>query len=213
MKLARIVAEPFLYLILSIPVIGTAQEQAPARIPLVSSDTDDPVLKPIFDDIKSRGSEPSYMHRTIGNAPEIFRAFAGVAWAIRQDAILPRVDREIIILRATQLENGDYEFAAHTGMALSCGLTEEQINSLENWQTSNLYTDRQRAILAYADGLASPDSVDEETFNNIQNFFNAREIVELTITANFYTAAARNTNALHVQKDPDSGQSRYGKCG
>ncbi|NNE36709.1 MAG: carboxymuconolactone decarboxylase family protein [Gammaproteobacteria bacterium] len=212
MKIGKLIAVSLTYLVISLPLIGITDEHAPARIPLVPSDTDDPVLKPIFDDIKSRGGEPSYMHRTIGNAPEIFRAFAGVAWAIRQDAILPRVDRELIILRATQLENGEYEFAAHTGMALSCGLTEEQINSLENWQSSDLYTDRQRAILAYADGLASPDSVDEETFNKLQNFFNGREIVELTITANFYTAAARNTNALRVLRDPDSGQSQYGKC-
>lgn len=110
MKKTKCVAVSLLSLMIAMTSMGYAQEPAPARIPLVPLDTEDPVLKPVFDDIKARGGVPSYMHRTIGNAPEIFKAFASVAWAIRRDAVLPRIERELIILRATQLEKGDYEF-------------------------------------------------------------------------------------------------------
>lgn len=191
-------------------VAAYAEDKPPARVPLVPVDTDDPVLKPMFEDIIKRGGEPSNMHRAVGNASKLFKEYAEVAWTIRRESETPRQDIEIMIMRAAQLAGGDYEFKAHTGMAISCGLTQDQVDAFDSWKDSDLFNDRQRSILAYADGLADPDSVDQATFDTLAQHFNPREIVELTITGNFYTAAARLTRALDIQMDPRLGT--YGKC-
>lgn len=190
-------------LAISVPLAAHAQDEPPSRLPLVPVDTDDPILRPMFQGMIDRGGKPANMHRTVGNAPAIFKEYVDLAYAIRRDAITPRLDREVMIMRAAQLANGEYEFLAHKAMALGCGLTEEQANAMENWQDSDLFDERHRAILAYADGLASPDSVDDETFDALAKHYNPQEIVELTMTANFYTAAARLTNALKVRPDAD----------
>jgi len=190
-----------------------AQQAPAARIPLVPADTQDPVLGPMFKGIRARGGEPLNMHRTIGNAPNVFKAYAGLAFALRDQAIVPRADRELIILRAAQLAHGDYEFVQHRPMAISCGMTAAQIDAIAKWRESTVFSERQRAILAYADGMASPGGVDEATFDAMKKHFNPQEIVELSVTAGFYTAASQVTRALGIKLEPQAGQTAYGKCG
>jgi len=196
-----------------VAVFPAAAQESPARIPLVPSDTQDPVLKPMFDTIRSRGGQPLNMHRTIGNAPKVFRAYAQLAFALRADAVVARADRELIILRATQLAQGDYEFTQHKPMAMSCGMTPAQIDAIAQWRASKLFSERQRAVLAFADGMASAGGVDQATFDEMKKHFPPQEIVELSVTAGFYTAASQVTRSLGIKLEPDAGQTAYGKCG
>jgi hypothetical protein len=86
---------------------ASAQSPSAPRIPLVQSDTSDPDEAAVLKEIEARGISPHNIHRTYANAPKIFRRFSAVALAIRNDAAVPRGDRELIILRATQLMHGD----------------------------------------------------------------------------------------------------------
>ena len=189
-----------------------SQETPVARVPLVPSDMKDPIVGPIFDGIRARGGQPLNMHRAVANSPKIFKAYVDMAIALRTAATTPRVDRELIILRTAQLVGGEYEFTQHRPMAISCGVTAEQLDTLPQWQTNGTFTERQRAILAYADGMASGKGVDDATYTNIRKYFNDQEIVELTVTSAFYGAVAQITRALNVKLEPNAGQTAYGAC-
>ena len=202
-------------LVLGAMIASPAISQQPpvARIPPVSPDSRDAILEPIFDTIRSRGGQPSNIHRTLGNAPKIFKPYTDLAFALRFDSGVPRVYRELIILRATHLFHGDYEFGAHSAMAMSCGLSAEQVAAVRTWPERNaLFDERQRAVIAYADGMASPTSVDEPTFAALARHFTPQEIVELTITASYYVNAVLVTRALGVRVDGGAGQGTYGRC-
>jgi alkylhydroperoxidase family enzyme len=183
-----------------------------ARVPLVASDTKDPIVGPIFDGIKSRGGQPLNMHRAVANSPKIFKAYVDMAITLRTAATTPRVDRELIILRTAQLVGGEYEFTQHKPMAVSCGMTNAQLDALPQWRTSGVFSDRQKAILAYADGMVSPKGVDDAVYADLKKYFNDQEIVELTVTSAFYGAVAQITRALAVKLEPNAGQSAYGAC-
>jgi alkylhydroperoxidase family enzyme len=86
--------------------------------PLVDRDTNDPIVKPMFDAMKAKGAGPLNIHRTIANAPEVYKGFAAFASALRQSGESPRAERELVILRTTQLKGGDYEFAQHRRIGL-----------------------------------------------------------------------------------------------
>jgi alkylhydroperoxidase family enzyme len=189
-----------------------AQEPRAARVPLVPSDTKDPIVGPIFDAIKSRGGEPLNMHRAVANSPKIFKSYVDMALALRSAATTPRVDRELIILRFAQLGGGRYEFAQHRPMALSCGMTAAQIDALPRWRDSALFSERQRAILGYAEGMASANGVDDAAFAALHKHFSDQEIVELTVTAAFYGAVSQITRALDVKLEANAGQTAYGAC-
>lgn len=191
-----------------------AESANPARLPLVPAYPSDPTVGKIFDGVRQRGSEPLNMHRTLSHSPQIFKAYVDLAYALRASAKVPRVFRELIILRMAQLSKGEYEFAQHRPMALSCGISTKQIDSLATWHTAEEFDPKQRAVLAYAEAMASSRDVNDETFANLQQHFDTQEIVELTLTAAFYSAASRTTNALGVKLEPAAGNSdqAYGKC-
>jgi alkylhydroperoxidase family enzyme len=189
-----------------------AQTASAPRIPLVQSDTTDPDAAAVLKEIEARGIQPHNIHRTYANAPKIARRLSAVALAIRNDAVVPRVDRELIILRATQLAHGDYQFGEHRPIGISCGIPAALIDGLAQWRDSTVYNERQRAILAYADGMVSAAGVDDKTFAEMKRFFSPREIVELTMTAAYYSGSSQITRALGVQPEPAADPTGYGKC-
>jgi alkylhydroperoxidase family enzyme len=197
---------------LAVSATALAQEAPVARVPLVPADTKDPVVGPIFDGIRSRGGQPLNMHRAVANSPKIFKAYVDMAITLRTAATTPRLDRELIILRTAQLVGGEYEFTQHKPMAVSCGMTPAQFAALPDWRGSGAFSDRQKAILAYADGMVSPKGVDDAVFAELRKHFNDQEIVELTVTSAFYGAVAQITRALNVKLEPEAGQTAYGTC-
>ena len=200
---------------LALAAIGglvSASAQHRPRVPMVGDDTKDPDAQAIFKDLRARGTEPLNLHRIYANAPKIARRMSATAAALRNDAIVPRADRELIILRATQLMHGEYPHEEHIPMAMSCGITAAQIEALPKWRDSKVYSDRQRAILAYADGMVSAAGVDDATFATMTRFFNTQEIVELTFNAALYGATSQISRALGVTAAGNPEKSSYGKC-
>jgi alkylhydroperoxidase family enzyme len=189
-----------------------AQQSVGPRVPLVQDDTKDPDAQALFKELRARGTSPLNLHRVYSNAPKLARATLAVAQALRYDAIVSRADKELIILRATQLARGDYQFGQHRRLAISCGITEEQIESLPKWRASKLFSDRQRAVLAFADAMASPDGVDDATFDAMKAYYSNQEIVELTMNAAYYVFSSQVGRTLRITGEGNPKGGSYGAC-
>lgn len=57
----------------------------------------------------------------------------------------------------------------------------EKINAVAEYQTSPLFTDRERAAIAYADEVTRRKSPSDETFGTLRKHFADSEIAELTV--------------------------------
>lgn len=87
-------------------------------------------------------------------------------------------------------------------LALAAGISNEQLHALQAGQIdSALFDERQRAALAYAGRVAQDGDVDDRTFAQLEAFFDAREIVELTLTVAFYAGTASLLKALDVRPE------------
>jgi alkylhydroperoxidase family enzyme len=65
----------------------------------------------------------------------------------------------------------------------------EKFEALPEWRTSPLFSDRERAALAYVDEATRNKKVADETFAALRKHFSERQIVELTFLnalENFY---------------------------
>ena len=198
--------------VLAALAISQAVAQQTPRVPLVQDDTGDPDAAANLKAVAARGIKPHDIHRVYANAPKLQRRSSALAQAIRNDASVPRADRELIILRAAQNMYGDYQFKQHRPMAISCGITAAQIDALPRWRDSGAFNDRQRAVLAYADGMVSREGVSDAAFDAMKRFFSTREIVELTMTAAYYSGSAQVTRALGVAPEKEVDPTGYGKC-
>jgi alkylhydroperoxidase family enzyme len=183
-----------------------------ARLPLVSDRPADPDLAGIFADLRGQGREPSNLYRTLAHAPRMLRAWVGMAWPLRTEPSVPRSLRELMIMRAAQLTEADYEWAHHREMAVRAGVPEVKLDALAAWPSSDLFGEDERTALAYTEGIIANDVADG-VFDEVRRRFSPAEIVELTLTAGFYAGVARVLRALRVDLEPGYGEELRGMRG
>lgn len=191
--------------ILLVAVIGvSAQNKETSRVPLVSDQTTDPDVQKIFQATLSRGGYILNLNRMIANAPKLMAPAGAYARALRYTSDdIPRGYRELMIVRTLQVEGGDYESALHTYMARSCGVSQAQIDALPRWQKSNLFDEKEKAMLAFSDQMDTRQGVDDATYNKLASLFTPRQIVELSLTGGWYIGHSHESRALHLPIDSD----------
>lgn len=177
-----------------------ATKRAPARI-YVKGEPQDPLAAKVFATIRSRGAPIGTIHRVLALAPKVLEATYNQAIVQRNETRVDRSLNELMILRTAQVEGGDYEFQAHVPMALAHGLTQDQIDALGHWQSADLFDERQRAVLAYADALFARQHVPSDVFDALARVLDPQEIVELTMICGFYTMASRLSCGVDMNPD------------
>ncbi|HLQ27226.1 MAG TPA: carboxymuconolactone decarboxylase family protein [Acidiferrobacterales bacterium] len=163
---------------------------------------DHPELSELIAQIRSeRGGRLLNLYKMLLNSPPLAAGWLHLFTAIRQQCQLPGTVRELLILRVAVINGAEYEYKAHIPFALKEGLAQEQIHALENWQNSGLFNEPQRAVLAYADSMTKEIHVPDAVFAVVRQYFNPRQVVELTATIAGYNLVSRFLEALQV--DPD----------
>jgi alkylhydroperoxidase family enzyme len=86
--------------------------------------------------------------------------------------------------------------------ALKEGLTPAQVEALADWSASNLFTEKQRALLAYVDAMTRDIDVPDALFAEVRKYFSERQTVELTMLISAYNMLTRFLKALKVDPEP-----------
>ena len=111
---------------------------------------------------------------------------AGVAWvkywnSLLYDGILPHTLKELCRIKISVAHHCGYCSTVRSKVAQSEGLTEDKVAQLDNYKTSDVFTDRERAAIHYATLFkAGDDSVDsDEVYDDLRKHFSEEEIIEL----------------------------------
>ncbi len=79
------------------------------------------------------------------------------------------------------------------------GIPDDKIDALNGWESSNLFTERERIALAYADAMTLSDQdVNDELFARVQSEFDDEQIVQLTATIAWENSSSKFNRALRV---------------
>jgi 4-carboxymuconolactone decarboxylase len=151
--------------------------------------------------MEQQGLEVLNLYRALANAP-VLRNFLRLGSSLLRHGALDPTLREIAILRIAQLTDAAYEWAHHVPIAKEAGVPDEQVQSLEEWQTSPAFDTRQRAALRYAEAVATL-SVTDDLFQEARRHLGEPEIVELTLVVGFWGMVARVLTALQVDIEPE----------
>jgi alkylhydroperoxidase family enzyme len=81
-------------------------------------------------------------------------------------------------------------------------LTPAQVEALADWSASNLFTEKQRALLAYVDAMTRDIDVPDALFAEVRKHFSERQTVELTMLISAYNMLTRFLKALKVDPEP-----------
>jgi 4-carboxymuconolactone decarboxylase len=128
-----------------------------------------------------------------------FEHIGAIRWKTK---LTPRL-REIAIVRVAQSAKYAYALQQHIpGIAVPDGVSLAECEALKDWRASGMFSEAERASLAYVDAMIAGPEVPDDVFNAIRKHYDEREVVELTVLVGTYLMHNRVFTALKVDLEP-----------
>lgn len=115
---------------------------------------------------------------------------------------LTKAHKELLKIRASQINGCAFCIDMHTKDAIKYGETQQRIFLLNAWKETTLFTDEEKAVLAIAEEvtLISRHGLTDATYTLAKSFFNDEYIAQLIVAA--VTINAWNRLAISSQLEP-----------
>lgn len=143
---------------------------------------------------------------TMGRCPDILQAFLGLLVAVHGPGKLPDGLKSLISYMVSRSAGCTY-CQAHTGHGAihSGGVSEEKLEAVWEYETSDLFSDAERAVLHVAQGAGQvPNAVSDEDFAEMAKYFDDEQIVEIVaVIATFgFLNRWNSTMATELEESP-----------
>jgi len=115
-------------------------------------------------------------------SPAALKAMYGLQAAVNGSGLEPTL-QELIKLRVSQINGCAFCIDMHFREATAKGEKAERVYLLDAWREAPVYTDRERAALAWAESvtLVSQSHVPDDVFTEARKHFEEGELVNLTL--------------------------------
>jgi alkylhydroperoxidase family enzyme len=178
--------------------------RAEARDPIVSRMYDflfgdrDPVAEP-----GTATGTPGDWWTTFALAPDILKHCVDGFAVYRNPArTIDPVLRELGQTRAGWVKGSQFVFSQHCKSLRGLHVSEEKIAAIPYWTVSDLFDDKERAVLAYADCLCQAGGrTPLAVFDKLRTFWDDVQILEFTYITCLYDMHAVMTKALRLEFD------------
>ncbi|WP_028551292.1 carboxymuconolactone decarboxylase family protein [Paenibacillus sp. UNC451MF] len=113
-------------------------------------------------------------------APEGYQAMLGLEQYVEGTSIDKKL-RELIKIRASQVNACAFCIDMHTKEARKLGETEQRIYALNAWRETPFFSDAERAVLALTESitLLAETHVPDEVYEEVESYFNEKQIAEI----------------------------------
>ncbi|MEO6633039.1 MAG: carboxymuconolactone decarboxylase family protein [Mucilaginibacter sp.] len=132
--------------------------------------------------------------------PNAYKAMIGLEQYISNSSLSPLL-RELIKIRASQINGCAYCIDMHTQEALKIGEIQRRIFALSAWKESPLFTEEERAVLQLTEEvtLISVDGVSKETYDKVLKTYGEQglaQIIMQVIIINSWNRIAVSTRQI-----------------
>ncbi|MCY1283058.1 Carboxymuconolactone decarboxylase family protein [compost metagenome] len=128
-------------------------------------------------------------------APQAMKAMLGLEKAAAE-SVLPRTLRELVRIRASQINGCAYCVDMHTTDAVNEGESLRRLMAVSTWKETPFFDERERAALLWTETLTlvATRHAPDEIYDQVALVFTAQELAELT----FVIAAINAWNRFGV---------------
>jgi alkylhydroperoxidase family enzyme len=172
------------------------------RISLID-ENDHPELAELIGKIRSgRRGTLLKLYRALLHSPALAESWFQHNNAVRWRTQIGGRLREMVIIRIALLNRAQYIVTQHVPkLALAEGLTEAECEALSDWKNSTLFSDSDRAALAYADAMTRDVTVPDQVYSEVRQHFDERQTIELTVLIGTYNMHSRVIQALQLEPE------------
>jgi AhpD family alkylhydroperoxidase len=137
--------------------------------------------------------------RLWARTPKVFAALSLLYGALdRKSSPIEPALRSLIIVRVSQINACAFCIDLNSATALKRGLSEAKLMDLSAFDNSPLFSDREKAALAYAEAITSGRTVDDAFMDRLRKHFDEEAIIELTALIAFQNMSTKFNTALGV---------------
>ncbi|SKB97070.1 carboxymuconolactone decarboxylase family protein [Sphingopyxis flava] len=123
---------------------------------------------------------------------------------------VPPVERELATLATIYLERGAYQIMQHNEVAKMMGISLAKVEAIAAERYGDpVFTDRERALLAFTRQVVRAVRVDDQTFAALAQYYDRRQLVELTFVIGNYMMLARMTEMAELEIDGTLGATLW----
>jgi 4-carboxymuconolactone decarboxylase len=140
--------------------------------------------------------------RVMAHNPKLLRDWLRMATPLLAGGLSlePRL-REIAILRVAQNARSEYEFGQHIPFARTAGVSDEEMAALKDYESGELFSELERALIRYVDAVAHFAADAPEHAREMKRWLSDRELVELSFVIGHWTMVACVLVPLEVELD------------
>lgn len=132
------------------------------------------------------------------NEPEAYKAMKTLENYIATSKVTP-IQKELIKIRASQINGCAYCINMHARDARKIGETEQRIYLLNAWRETSLFTEEEKAILALTEEVTLiAKGVSDDTYQQAAKLFDEHylaQIIMIIVTINAWNRIAVSTSA------------------
>ena len=146
--------------------------------------------------------EPRFNLLDSPTAAKVAKRFYNASLALEQST-LPKTLRELVELRASQLNGCGWCVDIHTKEAAAVGETALRLNLVAAWRHTTVFTEAERAALALTEeGTRLADAhhgVSDETWAEVRKHYDDDQVGALVCLVGMINAANRMSVIVHTQ--------------
>lgn len=159
-------------------------------------------LAPEYQDIPRMKSN---MTRAVAHSPKLARLVAGRGMYFRHDSGLDARLRELAILQVGYSTNSAYEWAHHVDVALSFGVTEDDIRAIaiETAGGRSHLEPLASAVLAATRSLTDDLLLPQALFDILAGALATDQLVDLLVAIGEYNGLVRVMAAIEIDLEPE----------
>ena len=129
---------------------------------------------------------------------ELYKAHLEVAQKYLSDCEMSIRDRELAILRIGWLSRAPFEWGAHVKIAKRNGITAEEIERVIEGSSAPGWSNKDRSIVRAMEELHFDSMIADDTWADLEEFYNDKKLIELVILAGQYKTVAYYQNSLRL---------------
>lgn len=132
--------------------------------------------------------------------PAGYKAILGLEAYLQTVALTP-IQKELIKIRASQINACPFCLDMHTKDALKYGETAQRIFVLEGWRETDLFSEEEKVLLAMTEEvtLISKKGLSNKTYKNAKKFFDDHQIAQIIIAIITINAWNRIAISTHLE--------------
>jgi alkylhydroperoxidase family enzyme len=174
-----------------------------ARLPYLNREDLSEKDREIFDRlIEERKNPVGNIFRMLAHTPNLLRRFLALGGELRNGTELDPKLRELALMTVGRLTGAEYEFTHHWNLARHVGVTREQLEHLEEFETSSLFNEQERLVMRYALEATMNVAIADATFEAVRTSLGTRRLMELVQNVAFYNMVVRILVPLGVEVEP-----------